>query len=361
MSMNLANTIYDLRREKGYTQEKLAEMLGVTTAAVSKWECANAYPDITLLPQLAEIFDVSMDYLFGYNITERKTIPEVIAEANRLSKKLDRDGSVALIAKTLARYPNNNQLIFELARHKFINARYKNKSERDILLSEAAEGFETVTKNTDDENRRAWAYHFLTTIALVRRDYDKARFWNSKIIGGRGLYPKADRAIIEMKQNGNLEAMRLAKETMYESVFEFSIVLPWVVNHHLVHNEPDKAINETKRAVRVLADFNDSGLFFDTLSKCSESIAWAYAMKGEYDSSFDYLEKAYFYAEQYDKQEYGFVYNVYGMMDETAEMEEKLSSRKSLLRALLSDERGDYTPIRENVRFKEIVRKLSEN
>ena len=39
MSMNLQKTIMDLRREKGYTQEKLAEMLGVTTAAVSKWEC----------------------------------------------------------------------------------------------------------------------------------------------------------------------------------------------------------------------------------------------------------------------------------------------------------------------------------
>jgi len=38
MAMNLPKTIADLRREKGYTQEKLAEMLDVTTAAVSKWE-----------------------------------------------------------------------------------------------------------------------------------------------------------------------------------------------------------------------------------------------------------------------------------------------------------------------------------
>ena len=69
MAMNLQKTIMDLRREKGYTQEKLAEMLGVTTAAVSKWECGNSYPDITLLPQIAEIFDVSLDYLFDYSTT----------------------------------------------------------------------------------------------------------------------------------------------------------------------------------------------------------------------------------------------------------------------------------------------------
>ena len=78
MSMNLHKTIVDLRRKKGYTQEKLAEMLGVTTAAVSKWETGNSYPDITLLPQLAEIFDVSLDYLFNYSIAEKKTIPEAI-------------------------------------------------------------------------------------------------------------------------------------------------------------------------------------------------------------------------------------------------------------------------------------------
>lgn len=43
MAMNLQKTIMDLRREKGYTQEKLAEMLGVTTAAVSKWECGVSH------------------------------------------------------------------------------------------------------------------------------------------------------------------------------------------------------------------------------------------------------------------------------------------------------------------------------
>lgn len=63
--MNIGGIILELRREKGYTQEKLAQMLGVSAAAVSKWETDSAYPDIVLLPQLAEVFDVSLDRLFG--------------------------------------------------------------------------------------------------------------------------------------------------------------------------------------------------------------------------------------------------------------------------------------------------------
>ncbi len=297
-----------------------------------------------------------MDYLFGYDTAEKKTIPEVIAEANRLSKKLNCDGSVALIAKTLARYPNNNHLIFELARHKYINARYKEGSERETLLCEAAEAFENVTKHTENENRRAWAYHFLMAIAVARKEYDKARFWNTKLVGGWGLYPKADRAIIEMMQHGNKDAVHLAKETMYESIIEFSLVQDWVITHALLHNQPEEAIREASRTVRVLEDFNDTGLFYDTLSVCNERIAQAYAIKKEYDDCLLYLEKACGYAEQYDAQNYGFVYNVYGMMSETVETEEKRSARK-LLRAALNAS-GDYRGIWENERYLEIIRRL---
>lgn len=57
--------IADLRKEKGMTQEGLANILGVTNQAVSKWESDQCCPDIMLLPELANVFDVSIDYLFG--------------------------------------------------------------------------------------------------------------------------------------------------------------------------------------------------------------------------------------------------------------------------------------------------------
>lgn len=55
--------IQELRKSKGMSQEKLAAQFGISVQAVSKWECAQSYPDITLLPQIAELFDVSIDYL----------------------------------------------------------------------------------------------------------------------------------------------------------------------------------------------------------------------------------------------------------------------------------------------------------
>ena len=98
--MNLNKTIFALRAERSMTQEKLAELVGVSTAAVSKWECGNSYPDITLLPKLAEIFDVSMDYLFGYTKADEKTVPETVAETTRLGKEGKREDAIALLRQT---------------------------------------------------------------------------------------------------------------------------------------------------------------------------------------------------------------------------------------------------------------------
>ncbi len=63
---NLWDNIARLRRERKITQEELADFLGVTKAAVSKWENRQTMPDILLLPQLASFFEVTIDELVGY-------------------------------------------------------------------------------------------------------------------------------------------------------------------------------------------------------------------------------------------------------------------------------------------------------
>ena len=63
--MTFSEIIVKYRRELGLTQEGLAQRLGVTNQAVSKWESGQSCPDIALLPALADIFGITIDQLFG--------------------------------------------------------------------------------------------------------------------------------------------------------------------------------------------------------------------------------------------------------------------------------------------------------
>ena len=72
-SIQIGPNISRLRKEKKITQEELAEYLGVSKPAVSKWESGQSYPDILLLPIIASYFDKTVDDLLGYQ-------PQMIAE-----------------------------------------------------------------------------------------------------------------------------------------------------------------------------------------------------------------------------------------------------------------------------------------
>ena len=68
--MNIGNNIKQLRQHNNLTQDQVAEKLGISFQAVSKWENNANTPDITLLPQIANLFGVSIDALFSDSITD---------------------------------------------------------------------------------------------------------------------------------------------------------------------------------------------------------------------------------------------------------------------------------------------------
>ena len=63
----IGKILQGLRKAKGVTQEQLSEILGVSCAAISKWENEQMYPDINFFPILARYFNVSIDCLFGFS------------------------------------------------------------------------------------------------------------------------------------------------------------------------------------------------------------------------------------------------------------------------------------------------------
>ena len=72
MNLNFSENFKQLRKEKGYTQEKIAEVLGVTGQTISRWELGMCYPDIELLPSIANYFGVTVDILLSNDNNSNK-------------------------------------------------------------------------------------------------------------------------------------------------------------------------------------------------------------------------------------------------------------------------------------------------
>ena len=110
--MSIGTTIKRLRRERSITQEQLAEYLGISTGAVSQWECDRTAPDITQLPLLANIFDVSADELLEIDGKKKSEIIQTfLCEYDKLSNKGDMMSRFNLTKELYAKYPNDYNVV----------------------------------------------------------------------------------------------------------------------------------------------------------------------------------------------------------------------------------------------------------
>ncbi len=116
----LGERIKALRLRDGRTQEALAGELGVTAQAVSRWEKGICYPDMELIPSIANCFGVSIDELFGYENERSKKVDALfdrITAMNRENNGIDvsMDECLSLAREALIEFPGNEKLTAALA------------------------------------------------------------------------------------------------------------------------------------------------------------------------------------------------------------------------------------------------------
>ncbi len=164
---NLGNNIAKFRKSSDVTQEQLAEQLGVSVSAVSQWETGKTMPDISAIPVLCHVFNVTADELLGIDREkEEAEIKRINAEANLL---MDR-GHLAKAEKMLLdahkRYPNSYELMvslmnlyFNLSLMEGDSAENKNKEEK--YLHKCIHYAQKILEGCKDEESRASANQIL--------------------------------------------------------------------------------------------------------------------------------------------------------------------------------------------------------
>ena len=121
--MNIGENILKMRKEKGITQEQLADVLCISAGAISKWETGASAPDIAMLPKIADFFGVSIDKLFDFKLTESDTPENILKKVRELTVGFNYDESavkfddikvvtkcseaISILTDACIRFPNN--------------------------------------------------------------------------------------------------------------------------------------------------------------------------------------------------------------------------------------------------------------
>ena len=181
--IKLGEKIKELRKQKGISQEVVANHLGVSFQAVSKWETEVAMPDVILIPAIASFFGVSTDELFDFNIYEIERKVEKIVDEHRRYFDTDIIKSERILREGLKKYPGNDTLLNCL-----INILVEMKRYNEVIsLSKA------LIEGTRYEDIRLDAYRILAEAYKATGEYElcKEAINNIPEIYFSNLYVKA--------------------------------------------------------------------------------------------------------------------------------------------------------------------------
>ncbi len=176
----------ELRISRGNTQEELANFLGVTIQAVSKWERAEGMPDVTFLPQIAGFYAVTVDTLLGVDETAKQAkINEICEEYDRIRQCPPReDGTLVVennieagidyLRAALREIPNCWHLMQILASDLWYHSKSKAENEKAELLDEAEVLCRKILKDCMEDRWRHCANEILCLILFEQGNKQQA-------------------------------------------------------------------------------------------------------------------------------------------------------------------------------------------
>lgn len=225
MQVKIGNKIKELRKRDGRKQEDLANALGVTCQAVSRWEANGGYPDMEMIPAIANYFNVSIDELFGYSKDREEKLKNILEKAEKaINEQGDLTECVEMLRAAAEEFPSEPQVLiklgYALSMHgwKKYGARSYTTNDSDyaqedteynagnIYWQEEVKVFEKVlTMNIPPEDRDAIT--MMMVIVYAKMGYtDKAKALalkqNSIIVSRESLLPKATEAEEKDKYQG---------------------------------------------------------------------------------------------------------------------------------------------------------------
>lgn len=302
MTVYFGVNLKKLRKAKELTQEALADFLGVSFQAISKWERGETYPDITMLPIISSFFGVTVDSLLGTDMIEKENkIKEYCEKYSRLWNEGKIDKVRDMLKKAISEFPGNYDLLA-----KYLNALLHAEYNDDYLISikpEVQRIYDNIQNYCTVDSIRIWVKklmcRYMRDLSLIEKsgvDISEAEkileempiMQNTRDYEAMYMYPHDDKKRAMACANGTSSMLRLFGEIMNRK-------------HKSFLDANDDITEAYIRLVEAVMPDGDYGKSHYLMVIFYQRLGVKKFLKGDEKGALEYFEKALTLAKKYDE------------------------------------------------------------
>jgi transcriptional regulator with XRE-family HTH domain len=288
--INISKVIVSKRKEKGVTQDDLAEYIGVSKASVSKWETAQSYPDITLLPHLAAYFNISIDELIGY--LPQMTTQDILKTYHKFSDDFSKkpfDEVLSECRSLIKKYYSCFPLLFKMAVLLFnYYSLLKEKERQQALLQEICDLCVRIKTESGDTHlsKQANSIEAMCRLALGQPNIVL------ELLGENNKPISDDNTMIASayQMTGNVKkAKAVLQVSLYQHLLHFTATAHAYL--FLITDEPDRFEQTLQRFIQLAECFDLESLTPNSICQMYYAAAHGYALLNNKEKALEMLHR----------------------------------------------------------------------
>ncbi|MCR5823421.1 MAG: helix-turn-helix domain-containing protein [Lachnospiraceae bacterium] len=306
MKLKISENIKQYRKKMNMTQEELAEALGVTVGAVSKWENGNNVPDVVTMMDLADFFNISMDELLSFDMSSKK-IEDMCKKMDEFSINHRFDEAISVVNDALSRYPHNFVVLASASAvyyRKTLTSLDKADAQKAIDIMETAIKYISQSKDKMGDE-----YSLKSSIAQMYRtlDPEKSLSLLKEINFNGDLFNEIGLTLLDMDKTD--EALHNFTESLLLTMAEENSVIHSMVKAILKKGGKKdllKALDLLKLEEQVMEGFSREGkmgLFYKMELYLVMTEAMVYERMGDFKEMEARVKECYDRAVTYDSGE----------------------------------------------------------
>lgn len=256
--MKINEVIKTKRLEKGWTQEQVATILGVSASAVHKWEKGSSYPDITLLPALTRLLDTDLNTLlqFKESISDEE-IAQYLDEISSQAQKKDFSVLYDQAMELLKEYPNSDRLKISLAQvlSGILTMKECACKDKTYYKTQILTLYEEVI-HSEDVQVKTQAQYMLTHTYINEKEYEKAEALIKQLPEQSYIDQKQIQAKLHKAYGEYDEAAKLEEERLMNKVNEIQAILLSLMEIALATDRTEDAECIAEKSKQFVSNFD---------------------------------------------------------------------------------------------------------